>query len=255
MTNGSGSKVVLLSVAGVVLLGLGGIALWSRPAPAPPAPTPAPPELEPVDEPPRPFAPLPTRAQSDKDLRRALAGLSRSAGWARWLAADDLLSRFVSAVDAISEGKSPRQSLDVLTPSGRFSAVVRNGVEFAAPESWARYDAVGEVLESVDAASAGAVYAKFRALFDAAYRHFGYPDRRFDDQLAQAVAHLLAAPVPGRELALTAKGGVWVYDDPKLESLSAAQKHLLRMGPRNVKRVQSALRAFSKGAGLTTASR
>jgi hypothetical protein len=38
---------------------------------------------------------------------------------------------------------------------------------------------------------------------------------------------------------------VYEYADPKLEALSPAQKALLRMGPRNVPRVQAKLRELA----------
>ena len=41
------------------------------------------------------------------------------------------------------------------------------------------------------------------------------------------------------------------YADERLEHLTAAQKQLLRFGPRNVERIQAALRAFAAAAGLT----
>jgi hypothetical protein len=40
--------------------------------------------------------------------------------------------------------------------------------------------------------------------------------------------------------------------DPELESLSQAQKHLLRMGPENILRIQSKLRELAKALGIAS---
>jgi hypothetical protein len=43
---------------------------------------------------------------------------------------------------------------------------------------------------------------------------------------------------------------LYVYSDPQLESLSAAQKQLLRTGPRNVRLVQARLREIAQHLAL-----
>ena len=41
------------------------------------------------------------------------------------------------------------------------------------------------------------------------------------------------------------------YADPQVEGLTAAQKQLLRTGPRNVRMVQSALRQLALALGIS----
>ena len=47
-------------------------------------------------------------------------------------------------------------------------------------------------------------------------------------------------------MALTPKVVSFAFADPALEKLSPAQKHLLRMGPRNVRAIQHQLRAMAE---------
>jgi hypothetical protein len=53
---------------------------------------------------------------------------------------------------------------------------------------------------------------------------------------------------------LRATSVTFQFADPELEALSPAQKHLLRMGPHNMRLVQTKLRAFARAAGLTQAA-
>ena len=47
-------------------------------------------------------------------------------------------------------------------------------------------------------------------------------------------------------MALEETVAAYQYADPELESLSAAQKQLLRMGPDNMRRIQTTLRALRR---------
>ncbi|MEQ8980512.1 MAG: DUF3014 domain-containing protein, partial [Deltaproteobacteria bacterium] len=68
----------------------------------------------------------------------------------------------------------------------------------------------------------------------------------FDAVLRKAIDHLLEVDVPDERIEVKVKGGIFVYADPKLEGLSDAQKHLVRMGPKNAKAAQDFLTAFSE---------
>ena len=43
---------------------------------------------------------------------------------------------------------------------------------------------------------------------------------------------------------------MYAYDDERLESLTRAQKQLLRMGPRNVRIIKEKLRAIALALGI-----
>ena len=50
---------------------------------------------------------------------------------------------------------------------------------------------------------------------------------------------------------MESKGGTgYRYADPSLEGLTAAQRQLLRTGPRNVTKIQSALRQLAIALGI-----
>ena len=212
------------------------------------APPPAPestPDRSAVLAPPAPE--LPNLDESDPFVRRVAAALARHPELARWLASDDLIRRFVAAFDNVAEGRSPRKHIEFLSPPGVF--LVLGDVEgdeplHADPTNERRYDAVVSVVEAVDPADVARLYASLQPLFQEAYVDLGYPDAVFDQRLKDAAYELLATPILPEPPALVPRVARVEYADPVLENLSDAQKHLLRMGPRNVDRLQRKLRVM-----------
>jgi hypothetical protein len=86
-----------------------------------------------------------------------------------------------------------------------------------------------------------------------AYSELGHPDGDIDAAIERALVRLLETPVPQGEIALTPATVSYRYagrDGRDLEGLSAAQKQLLRMGPRNMAAVQRQLWAIARELGI-----
>src|SRR5438094_661952 len=94
------------------------------------------------------------------------------------------------------------------------------------------------------------VYRRLQPLCEDAYRGLGKPQGRFDDVLVKAIRTLLATPVVEGDVELTPKVITYAFADPALEGLSPAQKHLLRMGPKNERAIQAELRALATALGM-----
>jgi hypothetical protein len=56
-----------------------------------------------------------------------------------------------------------------------------------------------------------------------------------------AIGRLLETPVIDRPIRLVRPVVMYRFEDPKLETLSAAQKQLIRMGPDNTRAIQTKL--------------
>jgi hypothetical protein len=162
-------------------------------APAPPEHAEAP-IVEP--SPVLPAEPLPPLEASDGWVRVEAAGVSTKPAYEKWLEVDDLVRRFVAAVDEIALGQSPRAHVPFLRPSGPFRATDREGSLVTAPRSFRRYDALAEVVASVDAGLCAELYRRAAPLIGEAFADLGYPDVAFDERLREALALLLATPVP-----------------------------------------------------------
>jgi hypothetical protein len=243
-------------LAGLGLLVLWGVGVgvgwyWLRSRESTPGPVPASvaDSMAPAAEE-EPFV-LPALGASDEVVRRLVAGVSSNPQLARWLVPDELIRRFVEAVVDISRGSSPVPALEVLIPSEPFS-VQRSGDRLLlGPGSQRRYDLLADVLASVDADAAVEVYRRLLPLFREAYEELGYADEAFEEVLARAMGNLLAVEVPGRELEVREAVGRYVYVDRRIESLTPAAKHLIRMGPDNARRVQEKLREISEKLELS----
>ncbi|HEY3445823.1 MAG TPA: DUF3014 domain-containing protein [Myxococcales bacterium] len=238
--------VALLAVGGV---GFFGYRTWRAQQVQPVAmPTPvAPVEAPKMAEPP----PLPPVAQADGMVRESLGGASSSGLWAKWLQTEDLARRFASAVNNVADGESPRLSLGFLAPSAPFKVVTdKKGKSHVDPASYQRYDAVADTFASIDTAFAAKAYRTLSPIFEAAYREIGRPSTTLEPRLSAAFGRLLSTPVPEGDVEVVAPKVVWLYVDPQLEGLSAASKHLLRMGPRNQKLVQGKLAELQTALGL-----
>jgi hypothetical protein len=138
---------------------------------------------------------------------------------------------------------------------GRFEAHGGAGVQTIGPDNSARYTPLVLLAESVSAQKAAAVYQKLYPLFQQAYEELGYPGRHFNDRLVTVIDHLLQAPEPVGPVQVKLveiKGEVpserpWVhyeFVDPQLQSLSAGQKMMVRVGLVNERRLKARLRDF-----------
>jgi Protein of unknown function (DUF3014) len=208
-----------------------------------------PPVVVPPTVPPR--ADLPSLDSSDAFLRKLAAALSSNPAWAKWLLTDRLVQRFVASVDNVAEGRSPKPHLGMLGPSGEFKANERGDAATVDPASYRRYNVVTAVIASLDVKGSVQLYQETRPLFANAYRELGYPERTFDDTLAKAIRHLLATPEPAGDLTVGPAVKSWKLADPTLEDLTPAQKHLLRMGPENEKKIKQKLRELAEALNLS----
>jgi hypothetical protein len=188
--------------------------------------------------------------QSDPVVREYAKAISSSLRFGQWLGSKELVRKFVAAVDNIANGLSPRPQVDFWAPEGQFKAVNKPAGTFIDESKYSRYDPAAEVFASLDARAAVRFYRGLRPLIQEAYRDLGYPDTDFSDTLVKAMAELLDTPVVERPVKLEKKILSYVMADESLESLSQAQKQLLRMGPKNVRLIQGKIRELAAALGI-----
>jgi hypothetical protein len=169
---------------------------------------------------------------------------------AQWASAPDAIRRAVAAADCIAQGGSPRQHLSFLEPRQPFQVAQTAQGTVIAPASYARYDRVAAVFCHGDAAKVAAAYKRLEPALDLAYRQLGYGQGRFRDVVGHAAAELLAVPVPAEPVYVVPSGRTYAFADSALQAQSDARKHLLRLGPANLRKVQARIRELLAAAGL-----
>ena len=187
---------------------------------------------------------------SDDIVRSLVQELSSHQQLVTWLKNEDLIRKFTAVVDNIANGLSPRSHVEFLAPQEEFQLIEKNGLFYVNPESYNRYNLIADVFASMDSEGCVKLYEQLKPLFQEAYRDLGYPTQDFQQTLFIAILELLKTPVVEGDILLEKKVITYMMADPQLEQLSQAQKHLLRMGPENVRKIQAKLREMALALGI-----
>ncbi len=193
---------------------------------------------------------LPPLESSDPLVRKLVRALSSDSALMAWLATDGLIRNFVTCVENVAGGQTPARQLRVLAPKAPFRAETRNGRITIDPRSYSRYDTIADALAGLDPDALARTYSILKPRLVEAYRELGHPDGDIDGAMVAAITVLLGTPPLPVSAALTQKAVAFKFAQADLESLPPAQKQLLRMGPRNARLVQDALRAIAKALGI-----
>ena len=221
------------------------------PEPEPPAPEPVieaepEPELEPeqvveapVEEEVEPAFVLPRLNDSDQLIRDGVVSLTRHEVVNTWLSPNELIRKFVAFVDGVAIGQVAKDPVRVLAPQGPFLASqISEQVYLLDSASYERYDFFSEVVVSLDARRSAEFYLLVHPMLQEAYGELGSPDKKFNDVVFKAIGRLLETPVINKPIRLLRPVVMYQFEEKKLESLSAAQKQLIRMGPKNTRALQ-----------------
>lgn len=203
-------------------------------------------------EPPQPVIevePLPGLNESDTTILAALQQL-RGEGLVQLLIPQELLRKFVLAVNNVAEGKVIHEYRPVVSPpppfiADTFSVMVAGTAvdqERVSPNNYQRYEAYVTTLALIDSDAAAAVYRRFYPLMEEAFRELGLKKPNFHSVMIAAIDNILAAPDAQGDLLLVRPKVFYQYADPALEALPQTHKLMLRMGPENARSVKASLR-------------
>jgi hypothetical protein len=188
-------------------------------------------------------AALPALVDSDASVLDALSSLVTGSDVRSLLVPSQIISRVVATVDAL-----PRPSvgstniLPLHTPKGTLRTEQANGITLIGARNADRYQPYMAVLQNVDPHTLVAWYKHNYPLFQEAYRELGYPRGYFNDRLVVAIDDMLAAPDLHDPVAVAQVGSRYVFVDQRLQSLSAGQKLMVRLGPANEEQFKAKLR-------------
>jgi hypothetical protein len=196
--------------------------------------------------------PLPMLMDSDPLVLDRLGDLIGESAVIQYLASDNVISRIVATVDMMGSRQIPGVVQVVQGPESNFAAIANEQPEAVIrneegdpvpqfvinPANYRRYTPYVELLEAVDTKRLVENYRSHYSLFQEAYRQMGYADAEFNDRLDATIDELLATPEVTDPVNLVKPEAFFLFADPDLESLTAGQKILLRMGNTNAARVK-----------------
>ena len=240
--------VIALVVAAVLLFGLTAAYVFLR---RPPAETQAPAVTKPAPAPVvREQIALPPLDEMDPVVRELVSKLSSNPVVAAWLTTDSLILNFVAVTSRIANGVTPVAELKSIGPVPRFATRTSRDNTYIDRSSYRRYDRYAQAVSALDARGVAELYKTLNPRIKEGYARLTSGDDPFDPVLEKAIVDLLKVPVVEGEVELYPHGTVWAFADPRLQEMSAAQKQLLRMGPQNVRTVQSKLREIATNLGI-----
>ena len=199
--------------------------------------------------------------ESDPVVLESLDGLVGESAVQQYVIGDNVIARVVATIDMLGSRQVPGVVQAVSGPESSFEVVENDNPETIItneegdpipqftidPANYARYTPYVELLEAADTADLIATYRSMYPLFQEAYRQMGYADAEFDSRLIQIIDDLLATPEITGPLNLVKPEAFFLFTDPDLESRSAGQKILLRMGSENAARVKAKLEEIKAG--------
>jgi Protein of unknown function (DUF3014) len=253
-------KKVIWGSAAIVVLGLVGAVYYYKyygKVPEPPpietphtAPTPPQTATEPAIRNPVPEGsdtkPLPPLKESDPDVHDSLVALFGARAVSQFLVPENIVRHIVVTVDNLPRKRVAVELRPVKPTSGTTAVATQGDITTLAAKNYERYAPFVKVAQTTDIPTLADVYFKLYPLFQQSYEDLGYPGQYFNDRLVAVIDDMLQAPDIQGPIELAQPKVFYEYADPKLESRSAGQKLLMRMGPANEAILKAKLRELRK---------
>jgi len=243
-----------VAVVGLSLYGIIYLSRNDEPAPAETpvvaAPAPAPVPEEPAVK--HPLAqpelkdPLPSLNESDAPVYDSFTELLGKEFMERSVVPGQIIRHIVVTVDNLPNEKVAERLRPVRPTPGTFAVAGTEDAPVLDPANYERYQPVLQLVRSTDVQQIATLYTRYYPLFQDAYESLGHPPEYFNDRVIEVIDHLLETPDVQGQIELKQPNVLYEFADPKLESRSAGQKALIRMGSANAAVVKEKLRELRK---------
>ena len=185
---------------------------------------------------------LPSLDDSDGSMLGAIEGLIGKPSVEQFVVTKDLVRHIVVSVDNLTTEKVAERIRAIKPTQGAFAVGGSEESPVLDAANYQRYQPLVQLVGSLDTRQLVATYTRHYPLFQEAYASLGHPPEYFNDRLIEVIDHLLATPEVQGPIPLAQPGVLYEFADPKLESRSAGQKALIRMGSDNALAVKAKLR-------------
>lgn len=159
---------------------------------------------------------------------------------------ENLVRDLVAFVDNIAAGVVARDSAMIKGPEARFEIEEVDGKVYMGPSSYQRYDNVVNWFVDMDDQALVAAFKQYEPLLNEAYAEISRPGDSFLARFERAISVINATPEIQGLIELNSDKIMYTYADEELESLPAAQRQMLRLGPNNMARVKAKLNALQR---------
>ena len=239
------AKIVAISVGAIAAVSVGLYFLFgwhSEPTSLQPVPVV---KQEPAIAHPIPDSPvaqaLPALDGSDEFASNQLTALLGQPFVQKHLVPQNLIRNLVTTIDNLPRKKVAGTKNPIVAIEGQIDDQ-SNATVVLGPAQYARYDEFITAVSAVDSKQLVDAYFKLYPLFQDAYKSLGYPNGYFNDRLVTVIDHLIATPYAKQPIQLVNGPGIYQFADPSLESMSAGQKIIVRIGPDNGAKVRAKLK-------------
>ena len=189
--------------------------------------------------------PLPALDQSDATIGNAISALIGRGPFESLVRREGIIRRIVATLDNLPRTKAHSALWPVRPAAGTLGVSGADGSDGNGridPKNSTRYAVYMTAVEAVNPHLLVESYVRLYPLFQRAYEELGFPNGYFNDRLMTAIDDLLQTPDVTQPIAVTRPKVLFEFADPDLESLSAGQKMMLRIGPANAAIVKDRLR-------------
>ena len=192
--------------------------------------------------------PLPPLEESDNKIKEILSEIFGDNLVNQIFKQTGIIHRFVATIDTLPKKKLANKFRLIPPTSGKFLVQKDSSDKITVdPNNFKRYSTYMQLLNMLEMEQFVKLYMRFYPLIQEAYDALGYKNRYFNDRFIFVIDHLLKTPEVIGTIQLVQPKVFYEYADPALESLSAGQKILLRIGPANMAIVKAKLVEIRKG--------
>jgi len=179
-------------------------------------------------------------------VRQSLVDVFGAKAVTQFLVPENIVRHIVVTVDNLPRRKVAIELRPIKPTPGTTATASQGDITTIASANFERYAPFIKVVQNTDTKTLTSVYFRLYPLFQQSYEDLGYPGQYFNDRLVEVIDDMLKTPDVQGPIQLTQPRVFYEYADPKLESLSAGQKLLLRMGPANEAIMKAKLREFRR---------
>ena len=185
--------------------------------------------------------PLLTLEESDDAIKAVAEQFASLIPFFVW---ENFIPHLVVTIDNIPNKKLPRRYSFAKPVVGKFSVAIEKDTEAIMLDdiNYQRYENLLNILDAIELEKLISHYQYFYPLLQQSYEQLGYPDKQFHDRLLAVIQHLQNTPEIQKPIYLIRPKVFYQFKDPELESLSAGQKIMLRIGTKNRQKVKAKLK-------------